>query len=265
MKYGSLLACGALFSTAGLACLLAQHIIMERRQPSQHRAQSNKRFKRDMCEHEYVALIPMEELKPLRALLRRIHRQRGWSTQLAHLDAAWEQVVQEAQTLQGGAWHVGLCGEGALCSESLRKLSMVIDGVFLAGALQQRLLSFGKQPVGFRVVEEAPGPDDWISYFDEQHNQIVLRRHRWGLSCLDVSEERPMSCEGMICTTNLQVLAHTIAHEMVHALVYNFFPAIDASSEAYLPDERHGPIFKLLNKHLFGHTIDSFRQVFKIG
>lgn len=63
----------------------------------------------------------------------------------------------------------------------------------------------------------------------------------------------------------LQVLAHTIAHEMVHALVYNLFPTIDASSEAYLPDERHGPIFKLLNKHLFGHTIDSFRQVFKIG
>eukprot|EP00983_Pelagomonas_calceolata_P028339 888257-Pelagomonas_calceolata.AAC.2 len=35
---------------------------------------------------------------------------------------------------------------------------------------------------------------------------------------------------------------------------------MDASSEAYLPDERHGPIFKLLNKRLFGHTIDSFRQ-----
>eukprot|EP00967_Tisochrysis_lutea_P145380 scaffold272936_cov19-Tisochrysis_lutea.AAC.1 len=82
---------------------------------------------------------------------------------------------------------------------------MVIDSVFLAGALQQRLLAAGKPPVEFRVVEEAPGPDDWISYFDEQHNQVVLRKHRWGPACLDVSDERPMSCEGMICTSNLQV------------------------------------------------------------
>lgn len=63
----------------------------------------------------------------------------------------------------------------------------------------------------------------------------------------------------------LQVLVHTLAHEMVHALVFNLFPDIDAASTAYLPDERHGPIFKLLNKRLFGHSIDSLRQVFRIG
>lgn len=62
--------------------------------------------------------------------------------------------------------------------------------------------------------------------------------------------------------TRVQVLIHTVAHEMVHALVFHHFPEMDAASEAYLPDERHGPIFKLLNKRLFGHTIDSFRQVF---
>jgi len=50
-----------------------------------------------MCEHEYVALIPARELKQLRALLRRIHQQRGWSTQLTSLDAAWESALSEAQ------------------------------------------------------------------------------------------------------------------------------------------------------------------------
>jgi hypothetical protein len=57
---------------------------------------------------------------------------------------------------------------------------------------------------------------------------------------------------------------HTVAHELVHCLVYHRFPAMDASSEAYLPDERHGPIFKLLNKQLFGHTVDSFSSVFRV-
>lgn len=63
--------------------------------------------------------------------------------------------------------------------------------------------------------------------------------------------------------THAQVLAHTLAHELAHALVFHHFPDVDAKSAAYLPDERHGPIFKLLNKRLYGHSIDSFRQVFR--
>ena len=50
-----------------------------------------------------------------------------------------------------------------------------------------------------------------ISYFDVG-NVIHLLRHKW---CQDVHEGRPMSCEGTLCTSRLQVLAHTIAHEMV--------------------------------------------------
>ena len=158
-----------------------------------------------MCEHEYVALIPARELKQLRALLRRIHQQRGWSTQLTSLDAAWESALSEAQAPGGGAWRNDGFGEGDLNPDSLQKLSMVVDRVFLAGALQLKLVDAGKQPVGFRVQDEAPGPDDWISYFDEVENQIVLRKHRWGPACLNVSEELPMSCEGLICSSNLQV------------------------------------------------------------
>lgn len=77
---------------------------------------------------------------------------------------------------------------------------------------------------------------------------------------IHLSDLWPSQC---ITHNPLQVLAHTIAHEMVHALVFHLFPAMDAASVAYLPDDRHGPIFKLLNRQLFGHSIDSFRPVFR--
>jgi hypothetical protein len=32
-------------------------------------------------------------------------------------------------------------------------------------------------------------------------------------------------------------------------------------AQAYLPDDRHGPIFKMLSKRLFGHREDSYRHV----
>ena len=96
------------------------------------------------------------------------------------------------------------------------------------------------------------GPDgDWLALFDASNNAIFLNRWRWAK---DISEHQPLNCEGAICTSRLQLLLHTLAHELVHALVYNAFPEMDQSSPAYLADDRHGPIFHLLNRQLFGHT-----------
>lgn len=86
-----------------------------------------------------------------------------------------------------------------------------------------------------------------------------MLRRKWSQ---DVSEVQPMSCEGTTCSTRLQLLMHTVAHEMVHAVVLNYWPDIDQGSPAYLPVQRHGPIFKLLNKRLFGHASDSYHHVF---
>jgi hypothetical protein len=72
---------------------------------------------------------------------------------------------------------------------------------------------------------------------------------------------RAMSCEGVLCTSRLQVLCHTLAHELVHAIIFNVFPRIDRRSPAYLPCDRHGPIFHYMNKRLFGHTSDSYTYV----
>ena len=50
-----------------------------------------------------------------------------------------------------------------------------------------------------------------ISYFDEG-NVIHLLRRKWRQ---ELDEARPMCCEGVLCTSRLQLLMHTVAHEMV--------------------------------------------------
>jgi len=157
-----------------------------------------------MCEHEYTALIPAHELRQVRALLRTVHARRGWATELAHQDAAWAAVLAAARTQEGGGWPDDLAA-AQLLPARLAALSMAIDRLLLGGQLQQWLLDRGAAPLGFAVVQEAPGPDDWISYFDERANRVVLRQQRWEPAALAVTEERPMSCEGVLCTSNLQV------------------------------------------------------------
>jgi hypothetical protein len=56
-----------------------------------------------------------------------------------------------------------------------------------------------------------------------------------------------------------------LVHTLVHALVYNLWPRMDASSPAYLANQRHGPIFQLLNKQLYGHTSDALHFVSQQG
>lgn len=82
-----------------------------------------------------------------------------------------------------------------------------------------------------------------------------------------VAPARKVAAQDMIthnvCPLSLsQVLLHTMAHEMVHVLVHRRLPDIDASSAAYTVDERHGPIFRLLNAKLFGHTTEDFTRTF---
>jgi hypothetical protein len=51
---------------------------------------------------------------------------------------------------------------------------------------------------------------------------------------------------------------------MVHMLVLHHMPDVDRSSAAYLPNDRHGPIFMLMNKKLFGHTSHHSQRLFRI-
>jgi len=210
-----------------------------------------------MSEKEYIKLIPDDELSRVRKLLAKIYRLRGWQTLPHLLDVAWERVLSAAKTPAGGGW-TDFFSLSDLDPARLGKLLTVIDNTLLGGCLKQQLRSRRQGELRFMVVDKSTGNDDWICYFDDR-NVIFMLRSKWAQ---DVSEGHPMSCEGVLCTTRLQVLVHTIAHELVHALVFHYFPDIDATSVAYLPDDRHGPIFKLLNKRLFGHSCDSYNHIF---
>lgn len=125
-----------------------------------------------------------------------------------------------------------------------------------AAAQQQQVQAAAapNPPLGFRTVD-APR-SGWIAYFDES-GAVMVNRPRWDK---DVSRAAPLNCEGVVCTSRLAVLAHTLAHEIVHAIVFYAFPDIDAGSAAYTANDRHGPVFALLNRQLFGHTSNALAR-----
>lgn len=98
----------------------------------------------------------------------------------------------------------------------------------------------------------------WLAYFDTDDNVIYINCWRWAK---DVSPDAPINCEGVVCVSRLQMLMHTLAHELVHAVVFHLFPDIDRCCPAYTANSRHGPIFHLLNKQLFGHSSDALENV----
>ncbi|PNH09003.1 hypothetical protein TSOC_004399, partial [Tetrabaena socialis] len=101
-------------------------------------------------------------------------------------------------------------------------------------------------------------PHSWLCGL-RPDNTIYVNAARWRER---VSPANPLLFEGALCGSKLEALAHALGHELVHALVLNFFPDMEAASPAYTPDDKHGPIFMLLNKRLFGHTGHASRRLF---
>ncbi|KAJ9521143.1 hypothetical protein QJQ45_022850, partial [Haematococcus lacustris] len=236
-----------------------------RRSASGVQKAQRKAFHKEMAEAEYLPLIPKDELRQVSGLIADITTARGWAAPSERCWAMWRRLHTIAQSPEGGSWQCSF-SEQDLATAKLELLGNVIDNLFLNGALkghQQTAGAPASQPsINFKVVTETPGPPDWLAHYSPSANAVVLLRHKWSHETMpfDPAQALGMECESFICTCKLQVLLHTIAHEMVHALVMIYFPAIDAHSKAYLPAERHGPIFKLLNKSLFGHLSDSFKH-----
>jgi hypothetical protein len=109
-------------------------------------------------------------------------------------------------------------------------------------------------PLPVRILD-APA-QGFLAHTDDDGG-LALNRPRWDKA---IGPSAPVNCEGVVCTSRLQVLMHTLGHELVHAVVLRAFPDIDAASPAYLPDDRHGPVFALLNLHLFGHSSTAFER-----
>jgi hypothetical protein len=111
--------------------------------------------------------------------------------------------------------------------------------------------------LAFRVVAEPRA--GWLAHYEPATRSVVVNAARWAKP---VSPAAPVNCEGVVVTSRRGMLLHTIGHEIVHAIVEICFPEIDAASPAYLgPDRmRHGPIFALLNRALFGHTSEALAR-----
>ena len=217
-----------------------------------------------MQEKEYLPLIPKNELRVVKSFLAAVKKARRWPSSSCQphesswmMEDAWKRAEEEAMNQIGGSWTSSFSPDD-LQPAPLLNLAKTIDRIFLGGDLMAK--DGALSDLSFEVEEgEDSTTSDWISHFDD-HDIIHLLRPKWNQ---EVSDEQPMVCEGAICTNRLQLLLRTVAHEMVHALVFNLWREIDRASPAYLPDERHGPIFKLLSLKLFGHTSDSYRYVFR--
>lgn len=116
-----------------------------------------------MQEREYLRLIPLEELKRVRKLLKGIATSRGWPVPAAptELDKAWSQLLSLAKSPAGGAWPDCFC-DADLMPARLQKLSQAIDSAFLGGALGRQLRQLGLSKLGFTVDDARPGEgEDW--------------------------------------------------------------------------------------------------------
>lgn len=212
-----------------------------------------------MREHEYTPLIPAEELVIVKKLYKRAHKRRGWAMAVSDMDAAWVITLQRAaSTLCSGA-NPDLAlnfSVDQLTLELIAQLCTIIDEVFLQGLMNDTLKQV-KQPLRVQLLDLAQ--DDWMTSIDLK-GTLYVNKPKWRK---DIHAANPMNFEGAVCSSRLEALLHALAHELVHLLVLLLMPEVNMSSPAYLPDDRHGPIFKLLNKKLFGHMSHHSHQLFR--
>jgi hypothetical protein len=238
-----------------------------------------------------AAGIPLLELEQLQAFLQRVYRWRGWQGGQYHVTQAWHSAEAAAETAAAGAWQPDF-GPKQLTNDNCDALLRVVDEVFYGGKLLRRLTSetvsgaaekneeegvvseksdhsgaapisqssstTRKQRIRCKVVQPESPHETWLCYFDVS-NVIYVNAWRWNKH--QVTADNPVNCEGVVCSSRLQMLLHTLAHELVHAIVFHEFPEMDRSSPAYLENDRHGPVFQLLNKQLYGHSSDALERV----
>ena len=69
---------------------------------------------------------------------------------------------------------------------------------------------------------------------------------------------RPVRSDGVLCSTRLDWMAHTLGHEMLHVALWTLCARGEQWRPGVWADEGHGPTFQRLNWHLIGHTDHEF-------
>ena len=89
-----------------------------------------------------------------------------------------------------------------------------------------------------------------MSYFLGGTGRVVVWRQSWDHS---PSVRHPVRVDGVVCTTKLQWLAHTLGHEMLHALLDGMCNAFACGAPCNRHNNGHGAAFVAANELIFGH------------
>ncbi|MEW5306927.1 MAG: hypothetical protein WDW38_005811 [Sanguina aurantia] len=207
-----------------------------------------------MREREYLPLIPKAERTLIRSFLAAVYAARGCTHEPSPLRDAWSQTMELAAGL--GTWTLDF-ELPQLTNRNLLDLVLLLERRLLGGCLVDHMLTHKRRPLSCRTLR-GRGHEGWICVLGGS-NCIEVNLEKWGR---EVSPSEPWDFEGVWCSSRLELLCHALAHELVHAVVLNFWPEMDASTPAYIADSRHGPIFRLLNNQLFGHATTALRPKF---
>ncbi|GLC44298.1 hypothetical protein PLESTB_000762700 [Pleodorina starrii] len=86
-----------------------------------------------------------------------------------------------------------------------------------------------------------------------QHSRTSITFWRQVWASYSPSVGSPMRLDGVPCNSRLSWLAHTLGHEMLHALLFNMCGAYARDAPKNLSMEGHGYNFLMLNWYVLGH------------
>ncbi|GIL87297.1 hypothetical protein Vretimale_1749 [Volvox reticuliferus] len=87
--------------------------------------------------------------------------------------------------------------------------------------------------------------------YQHSRGRVTFWRQVW--SSYSPSVGRPMRLDGVVCTSRLSWLAHTLGHEMLHAMLFNMCEDFARQAPRNMSLEGHGHNFLMLNWYVLGH------------
>ncbi|KAI8472876.1 MAG: hypothetical protein J3K34DRAFT_467018 [Monoraphidium minutum] len=161
----------------------------------------------------------------------------------------WRRVLRRAAAREGGGWPADFDPAHDLTAARVTQLAALIDEELLEGRLQA-LAGRPGAPLTYGVQAAHSDSEAVSAGYSPAENRVIVYRAPWAR---EVSAACPVQVDGVYTLSRLEWLAHTLGHEMVHAIVETSCPAA-AAEPSMRAAQGHGPLFQRLNRHLLGHT-----------
>jgi hypothetical protein len=161
-----------------------------------------------------MKLIPKPELLRVKALLQRVCRARGFSGRdRAAVERAWASVLAAAIASPEAAWTLSFQPQN-IKLEHMQRLLVLLDATFLGGVLvAARPADSAQPPLRVVMASDPRDPLSWLSgLHDDNTIYVNVNSPRWRE---DVAPDNPLLFEGALCGSRLEVLLHTLGHELV--------------------------------------------------